>query len=65
MGSAASTEALWDRARVAEFLGVPERTVEMWRARGKGPRGIRVGRHLRYVPSDVLEWVAQLQETAR
>jgi predicted DNA-binding transcriptional regulator AlpA len=65
MATAASTEDLWDRTRAARFLGVPERTLETWRAHGKGPRGVRVGRHLRYDPADVREWFESLKEAAR
>ena len=31
---------------LAEYLGVPVRTVYDWRTTGHGPRGIRIGRHL-------------------
>lgn len=38
-------------------LKVPKSTLYAWRATGKGPRGIRVGKHLRYRPADVEEWL--------
>ncbi|WP_200213391.1 helix-turn-helix transcriptional regulator [Micromonospora coerulea] len=38
---------------VAEFLGVPVATLYQWRHRGVGPRGARIGRHLRYRWDDV------------
>jgi hypothetical protein len=28
-----------------------------WRTRGKGPRGIKVGRHLRFRPADLAAWI--------
>jgi hypothetical protein len=31
--------------------------VRTWRANKSGPRGIRVGRHVRYRPSDVELWL--------
>lgn len=43
--------------QVTEFLGVPLATVRRWRYRGEGPRGCRVGRHVRYRRSDVESWV--------
>ena len=46
-------------AEVAEVLGVPTATLYQWRHRGTGPRGIRVGRHVRYRAADVEEWLAQ------
>jgi excisionase family DNA binding protein len=42
---------------LAEYLGVPMTTIYGWRQRGEGPRGFRVGRHLRYQPDDVASWL--------
>jgi excisionase family DNA binding protein len=44
--------------QLAERLGVPVRTVYAWRQRvpRKGPRGIRVGRYVRYRLADVQAW---------
>ena len=42
---------------LAEYLGVPIRTIYDWRQRGHGPRGIRIGRHLKYAVSDVTGWI--------
>ncbi|MFD3474016.1 helix-turn-helix domain-containing protein [Streptomyces sp. NPDC058695] len=39
-------------------------TVYQWRRKRVGPRGFRVGRHLRYDPDDVRAWVESLQEGA-
>ncbi|MFI8179565.1 helix-turn-helix domain-containing protein [Actinacidiphila glaucinigra] len=47
---------------VADLLGVPLETVYQWRRKRIGPRGFRVGRHLRYDPEDVRAWVASLME---
>lgn len=48
---------------VADYLGVPVTTLYQWRYRGKGPPGLRVGRHVRYRRSDVDDWVEnQLDE---
>lgn len=46
-----STEAL------AEYLGVPIKTVYTWNSEGSGPRRIRVGKHVRYRRSDVDAWL--------
>ncbi|MEU6588486.1 helix-turn-helix domain-containing protein [Streptomyces sp. NPDC046881] len=51
-------------ADVAELLGVPVETLYQWRRKRTGPRGFRVGRHLRYDPSDVRAWVGSLMEGA-
>lgn len=45
-------------ADLAEFLGVPQRTLQQWRWQGKGPRWTKVGRHVRYRWSDVNEWLS-------
>ncbi|WP_235030139.1 helix-turn-helix transcriptional regulator [Nonomuraea solani] len=42
---------------VATFLGVPIATLYQWRHHRTGPRGRKIGRHLRYVPEDVMSWV--------
>jgi excisionase family DNA binding protein len=42
---------------LAAYLDVPIATVRTWRANHTGPRGIRVGRHVRYRPSDVELWL--------
>lgn len=50
---------------VSEILGVPVRTLYAWRQRAEviGPRAIRVGRHLRYRPTDVDAWLnAQVEQ---
>lgn len=47
---------------VAEYLGVPVQTLYQWRLKGIGPRGSRVGRHIRWDWADVDSW---LEEQAR
>lgn len=42
---------------VARRLEVPKATLYGWRYKGTGPRSHRVGKHLRYRWSDVLEWL--------
>ena len=46
----------------AELLGISARTLEAMRARGHGPRFIRVGRLVRYTKSDM---EAYLKEKAK
>jgi excisionase family DNA binding protein len=58
-GAAAATRrttALTER-QVAEQLGLSVATLRAWRHRGKGPRFLRLGRSVRYLPSDVDEFV--------
>ncbi len=49
---------------VAAFLGVPLRTVYRWRSRSEGPRGYRVGRHVRYRVEDVEAWLAARRDAS-
>ena len=50
------TTALTER-EVAEQLGLSIATLRAWRHRGKGPRFLRLGRSVRYLPADVDEFV--------
>lgn len=50
-------QRLLSPADVASYLGVPLRTVYARRSRGDGPRGYRVGRHVRFVLDDVDAWL--------
>ena len=43
--------------QLAEYLGVPVRTVYAWNHEGTGPTPIRVGRHVRYRRDDVEAWL--------
>ena len=45
---------------LAAYLDVPVKTIYAWRHRSTGPRGFRVGRHLRFRWADVEEWLAEL-----
>ncbi|MGY0491474.1 helix-turn-helix transcriptional regulator [Streptomyces sp. WG-D5] len=49
---------------VAELLAVPVETVYQWRRKRTGPKGFRVGRHLRFDPEDVRTWVQSQMEVA-
>jgi predicted DNA-binding transcriptional regulator AlpA len=51
-----TTRALTER-EVAELLGLSVATLHAWRHRGKGPRFLRLGRSVRYLPSDVADFV--------
>ena len=47
---------------LAEYLGVPVATIYDWRVDGKGPCGVRVGRHVKFTQSDVLAWIEAQRE---
>lgn len=50
---------------VADYLGVPVRTIYGWRSTGRGPRGYRIGKYVRYKPEDVEAWVEAQHETLK
>ena len=50
---------------LAEELKVPVPTVRAWRHNGSGPEGVRLGRHVRYRRSTVVEWIAANERAQR
>lgn len=54
--NAGQTPAVLGPQQLADRYGVPKSTVYYWRTAGAGPRGIRVGRYVRYRLEDVLAW---------
>jgi len=55
-------ERLMTSKEVAEFLQVPVSTIHQWRYRSKGPKGFRVGKHIRFRRSDVEAWIEDQQD---
>jgi predicted DNA-binding transcriptional regulator AlpA len=55
-------EKLISPDQLAKGWGISKATLYGWRYAGKGPPAIRLGKHLRYRPSDVEAW---LQEQAK
>ncbi|AJP01744.1 DNA-binding protein [Streptomyces cyaneogriseus subsp. noncyanogenus] len=47
---------------IAEMFEVPLETVYQWRKKRTGPRGFRIGKHLRYDPADVWAYVDQRKQ---
>lgn len=59
-GTTASTElldSLISPATLSERLGTTERNLSEWRIKGRGPKYIRVGRSVRYIPEHVDSWL--------
>ena len=52
-----SLERLLNVSEVAELLGVPVKTLYRWRYLGEGPRGYRIGRHVRYSRAALSSWL--------
>ena len=51
-------------ADIAEMFEVPLETVYQWRKKRTGPPGFRIGKHLRYDPTDVRAYVTGLKNSA-
>lgn len=51
------TKGLLSPQELSDETGIPVSTLYVWRTRGEGPKGFRLGRHLRYRRSDVDEWI--------
>ena len=45
--------------QLAEHLSVPLQTVYKWRREGHGPKGIKLGRHVRNRPEEVGRWLEE------
>jgi hypothetical protein len=57
-------DGLLDQTRLAEQLVVTTKCLEAWRHRGGGPKFVKVGRLIRYRPSDVAEWLMRRTATS-
>jgi excisionase family DNA binding protein len=55
---------LWGIKELADYLGVPVQTIYQWRTKGYGPRGVRMGKYVRFRPEDVERWVNEQAERA-
>jgi predicted DNA-binding transcriptional regulator AlpA len=55
---------LWRAEDVAEYLRVPIKTLYKWRLEKHGPPCARIGKHLRYVPEEVVAWVDSCKQRA-
>jgi DNA-binding transcriptional MerR regulator len=52
-------EALLNQKEVAEILKVSTKTLEYYRWKGLGPRFLKVGRHVRYRPVDLIAYLEE------
>ena len=55
-GNSRAATALTE-TQVAEQLGLSVATLRAWRHRGRGPRFLRFGRAVRYLPGDLDEFI--------
>jgi len=47
---------------LAALCKVPKATCYKWRQTGEGPKGMRLGKHLRYWESDVMAWLQSRED---
>jgi predicted DNA-binding transcriptional regulator AlpA len=56
-GQTSGTPRALTEREVADRLGLSVATLRAWRFRGKGPRFLRLGRSVRYLPADIDDFV--------
>lgn len=61
LGAVAESDILWTIDDVARFLGIPKGTIYKWQTSDKGPVPVPLGKHLRWMPDDVREYLRELQ----
>ena len=50
---------------LAELLQVSKATLYQWRHLGKGPRAVRMGKHLRWSEDEVTRWCEENTDAQR
>jgi len=60
MATATLIPTLYTQQQLSEMLQIPERTLEDWRYRNKGPKYIMLGRRVRYTEQAVAEYIESL-----
>jgi len=55
-------ESVLTLAELADHLHVTVQTLYDLRSHGRGPRGFRVGRELRFRASEIEAWLARMEE---
>jgi excisionase family DNA binding protein len=48
---------LWTVAMLSSYLGIPVATLYKWRQQEAGPPAVRLGKHIRYRPEAVKDWL--------
>ena len=51
---------LWDYGTTSRLIDIPVRTLRRHVAERTGPRVVRIGRHVRFRPQDVRDWIERL-----
>ena len=56
-----ATEPAMTLSELAAYLSVSTQALYDLRSQGRGPRGFRVGRQLRFRPSEIQAWLARME----
>lgn len=59
-----TTDCLWSIDTLAAYLDVSKDTIYEWRKKGGGPPARKVGKVLRWKPSDVDAWLDSAADAA-
>lgn len=66
MARMAQTQTTWPidhyltAKEVSDALSVTTATLYLWAKEGRGPRGVRIGREMRWAQSEIARWLDQL-----
>jgi excisionase family DNA binding protein len=44
---------------LSDLIQIPVETIYRWRHRGEGPKGLKVGKHVRFDPAEVGRWLRE------
>ncbi len=52
-----SDDRLWSAKETASYLGIPLKTLYQFNYKGTGPTFYRVGKQIKFFPTEVIAWV--------
>ena len=52
-----AADGLLSIEQLAEYTGISKNTLYYWRVEGRGPRGMKLGKYVRYRRADVEAWL--------
>ena len=53
---------LWTVGELSSYLGIPVATLYKWRQQVAGPPAVRLGKHIRYRPEAVKDWLKSQED---
>ena len=55
-------ETLIDKKQLSDLLKVSVKTIDVWLAKGTGPKALRLGRLVRFKESEVQDFIERLSQ---